>query len=102
MIDPLDVIKLLLRRGVDIHARDTKGRSILHFAVLGKRFERFKVDGVLHEQPLYLRAKIAVHYTFILPSLVVAWLQLLKGVERSLPRNHTRLPGYKATVAVEV
>ena len=25
MKDPLDVIKLLLRRGVDIHARDTKG-----------------------------------------------------------------------------
>ena len=93
--------ELLLRQGVDIHARDTKGRSVLHFAVLGKRFERFNVQCVLHEQPLYLRAKTVVHYTFILPSIVVAWLQLLKGVERSLPHNHTRLPRYRLTVAVK-
>ena len=48
LIDPLDTIKLLLRQGVDINARDTKGRSVLHLAVLGKRFERSNVHGVLH------------------------------------------------------
>ena len=48
LMDPLDVIKLLLRQGVDVNARDTKGRSVLHFAVLGKRFERSNAHGVLN------------------------------------------------------
>ena len=39
MIDPMDVVKLIIRQSVDIHARDTKGRSVLQFAVLGKRFD---------------------------------------------------------------
>ena len=48
LMDPLDVVKLLLQQGVDINARDTKERSVLHFAVLGKRFERSNTHGVLH------------------------------------------------------
>ena len=48
LTDPSDVVKLLLHQGVDINARDTTERSVLHFAVLGQRFERSNAHGVLH------------------------------------------------------
>ena len=55
MIDPLDVVKLLLEQGIDINVRDRNGRSVLHFAVLGKRFERSNTYGVLHPRLELLR-----------------------------------------------
>ena len=48
LMDPLHTIKLLLRQGIDINARDSMGRSVLHWAVLGKRFECSNAHGVLH------------------------------------------------------
>ena len=55
LTDPLDVVKLLLQQGVDVNARDTKERSVLHFAVLTKRFERANAHGVLHPRSEVLR-----------------------------------------------
>ena len=62
----------------------------------------FRLSREIIKQPLVLRAKIAVHYSCILPSPVIPWLQLLKGVQRLLLHNHNRLPEKRSNVAIAI
>jgi len=47
LVDPLNVVELLLAQGVNINARSRKGQSVLHFAVLRRPVDRTGSRGVL-------------------------------------------------------
>ncbi len=49
LIDKVDIVRLLIDHGAaDVNARNRNGQSVLHIAVLSKRWERFGTHGVVN------------------------------------------------------
>ena len=79
LVDQPAVIQRLVDMGISPHVTDQKGKSALHMAVLGRRFERANIDGIKNPRIDVVNYLIAI------------------GVDASLKDNEGKTAGDIAT-----